>query len=41
MPNILNYELFEEVDSSWKNIEFSNYLLEVSNHLLEVFGKFA
>ena len=36
MPNLSNYELLgeEKIDSSWRNIEFSNYLLEF-------FGKFA
>ena len=30
MPNLSTYELFgeEKIDSSWQNIEFSNYLLE-------------
>jgi len=39
MPNLSNYELLgeENIDSSWRNIEFSNYLLEFLEILLEFF----
>ena len=41
MLNLSTYELFgeEKIDSSWQNIEFSNYLLEfVLENSLEFFS---
>jgi len=41
VPNLSNYELFveEKIDSSWQNIEFSNYLLEAFlENVLEFFS---